>query len=96
LIETFLFHRGIEFKPTRAMTQEKEGVASAEADESYEIEGFKLSIEVNFTSGDASKLERYQALGVHEVWIWEDGGLVEDGLNIPTIASKGWGSGYKV
>jgi Uma2 family endonuclease len=75
LIETFLFNRAIEFKPTGSMTQEKEGIASAEADESYEIEGFKLSIEVNFTSSDASKLERYQALGVHEVWIWEDGVL---------------------
>jgi Uma2 family endonuclease len=75
LIETFLFNRAIEFKPTGSMTQEKEGFASAEADESYEIQGFKLSIEVNFTSGDASKLERYQALGVDEVWIWEDGVL---------------------
>ncbi|GAC1491479.1 MAG: hypothetical protein NVS2B14_03870 [Chamaesiphon sp.] len=75
LIETFLFHRALEFKPTGSMTQEKEGIAAAEADESYEIEGFKLSIEVNFTSSDVSKLERYQALGVHEVWIWEDGVL---------------------
>jgi hypothetical protein len=57
------------------MTQEKKGIASAEADESYEIEGFKLSIEVNFTSGDVTKLERYQALDVQEVWIWEDGVL---------------------
>lgn len=75
LIETFLFNRAIEFKPTGSMTQEKEGIASAEADESYEIEGFKLSIEVNFTSSDVSKLERYQALEVQEVWIWEDGVL---------------------
>jgi Uma2 family endonuclease len=75
LIETFLFQRAIEFKPTGSMTQEKEGVASAEADESYEIEGLKLAVEVNFTSGDSSKLERYQALGVDEVWIWEDGVL---------------------
>jgi Uma2 family endonuclease len=75
LVETFLFHRAIEFKPTGSMTQEKAGIASAEADESYEIEGFKLSIEVNFTRGDPSKLQRYEALGVHEVWIWEDGVL---------------------
>jgi Uma2 family endonuclease len=32
-----------------------------------------LSIEVVFTSGDISKLERYKALGVPEVWFWEDG-----------------------
>ena len=25
------------------------------------------------TSGDESKLERYRALGVPEVWFWEDG-----------------------
>ncbi|MEM9218878.1 MAG: Uma2 family endonuclease [Cyanobacteria bacterium P01_F01_bin.150] len=73
LIELFLFHCDVEFKPTGSMTQEKEGVASAEADESYEIQGFKLAIEINFTSGDISKLQRYRALAVNEVWIWEDG-----------------------
>lgn len=75
LVETFLFHHSIEFKPTGSMTREKEGIASVEADESYEIEGFQLSIEVNFTSGDISKLERYRSLDVHEVWMWEDGVL---------------------
>ena len=76
LIETFLFSRGIEFKPTGSMTQEKEGIAAAEADESYQIDGYRLSVEVNFTSGDATKLARYQALGVDEVWMWEDGSLM--------------------
>jgi len=28
---------------------------------------------VIFTSGSLRKLERYQALGVPEVWFWEDG-----------------------
>jgi Uma2 family endonuclease len=72
LIETFLLDRGIEFEPTGSMTQEREGVAAAEADESYQIGDFNLSIEVNFTSGDVSKLDRYLALGVHEVWLWSD------------------------
>lgn len=75
LIETFLFNRSVEFKPTGSMTRERDGIAAAEADESYEIEGLQLAVEVNFTSGDRSKLERYQVLGVHEVWIWEDGAL---------------------
>ncbi len=75
LIETFLFHRSIEFKPTGSMTREKEGIASVEADESYEIEGLILAIEVNFTSGDLSKLERYRVLTVNEVWFWEDGSI---------------------
>ncbi len=75
LIETFLFQHELEFEPTGSMTQEKAEIASVEADESYEIQGFKLSIEVNFTSGDITKLARYQALTVHEVWFWEDGAL---------------------
>jgi len=28
---------------------------------------------VVFTSGSTAKLKRYQALGVPEVWFWEDG-----------------------
>ena len=72
LVETYLFNCEVEFEPTGSMTKEKEKVASVEADESYEIEGLTLSIEVNFTSGDINKLSRYQALGVDEVWFWED------------------------
>ncbi|MBD2742992.1 Uma2 family endonuclease [Coleofasciculus sp. FACHB-1120] len=77
LVTTFLAEKGIFFQPTRSMTQEKEGVVSAQADESYCIGSVKslpdLSIEVVFTSGGTSKLERYKALGVPEVWFWEDG-----------------------
>jgi Uma2 family endonuclease len=75
LIEVFLLDRKIEFEPTGAMTQKRDGVAAAEADESYQIQGLKLCVEVNFTSGDESKLICYQALGIDEVWFWEDGVL---------------------
>jgi Uma2 family endonuclease len=79
LVTTFLAEKGIFFKPTGAMTQEKEGVVSAQADESYCIGSVKtipdLSIEVVFTSGGINKLDRYKALGVPEVWFWEDGVL---------------------
>lgn len=75
LIETFLLDRNIEFKPTGSMTQKREGTAAAEADESYEIQGAKLCVEINFTSGDESKLNCYQELGIDEVWFWEDGVL---------------------
>ncbi|MCP2729000.1 Uma2 family endonuclease [Limnofasciculus baicalensis] len=79
LVTTFLVEEGILFKPTGAMTQEKSGVVSAQADQSYCIGSAKpipdLSIEVVFTSGSISKLERYKALGVPEVWFWEDGVL---------------------
>ena len=79
LVTTFLTEKGIFFQPTRSMTQEKEGVVSAQADESYCIESVKtipdLAIEVVFTSGGINKLERYKALGVLEIWFWEDGVL---------------------
>lgn len=79
LLMNFLATRRIIFVPTRAMTQEREGVASAQADESYCLGQPKpipdLAIEVVFTSGGINKLSRYQALGVTEVWFWEDGTL---------------------
>ncbi|HAX86928.1 MAG TPA: hypothetical protein DCY91_11880 [Cyanobacteria bacterium UBA11370] len=77
LLFDYFVEKGIEFYPTGSFTQEKEGVASAQADESYCIGTLKktpdLSIEVVFTSGTLSKLKRYQELGVPEVWFWEDG-----------------------
>lgn len=78
LLTTFLLAKRIQFEPTGSMTQEADRVASAQADQSYCIGGFKpipdLSIEVVFTSG-GGKLGRYQALGVLEVWFWQDGVL---------------------
>ncbi|MBW4442280.1 MAG: hypothetical protein KME10_13790 [Plectolyngbya sp. WJT66-NPBG17] len=35
LLMIHLAHKGVAFVPTRSMTQEKEGAASAQADESY-------------------------------------------------------------
>lgn len=77
LLIDYFVEKGIEFTPTGSFTQDKEGVASAQADESYFVgstgETPDLSIEVVFTSGNERKLPRYQALGVPEVWFWEDG-----------------------
>ncbi|MGF1568498.1 MAG: Uma2 family endonuclease [Nodosilinea sp.] len=79
LVTIFLARRGVFFQPTGSMTQEQDGIASAQADESYCLGAVKsipdLAIEVVFTSGGRSKLPRYQALGVAEVWFWEDGAL---------------------
>ncbi|MCU0542524.1 MAG: Uma2 family endonuclease [Oscillatoriaceae cyanobacterium Prado104] len=76
LITTFFIRKGIKFFPTGSMTQEREEV-SAQADESYCLEQLKsipdISVEIVFTSGGKSKLIRYRALGVREVWFWEDG-----------------------
>jgi len=77
LVTTFLAEKGIPFVPTRQKDQEREGLASLQADESYCLGRSKpipdLSIEVVFTSGGTGKLPRYQVLGVPEVWFWQDG-----------------------
>jgi Uma2 family endonuclease len=79
LLMNFLSTQKVVFVPTRSMTQERWGVASVQADESYCLGSAKpipdLAIEVIFTSGGVNKLERYKALGVREVWFWEDGTL---------------------
>jgi Uma2 family endonuclease len=77
LLEMFFFEKHINVIPTGSVTQEQEGEASAQADESYCFGDVKpipdLSIEVIFTSGSIAELKRYQALGVPEVWFWQDG-----------------------
>jgi Uma2 family endonuclease len=77
LVTTFLLAQGIAFVPSGSVTQEREGKASAQTDKSYCLGGAKpipdLSIEVVFTSGSPNKLARYAALGVSEVWFWQDG-----------------------
>jgi Uma2 family endonuclease len=77
LLEACFFEWGIRIIPTGSVTQDQEGVASAQANESYCFGDAKpipdLSIEIIFTSGSAAKLKRYQVLGVPEVWLWEDG-----------------------
>jgi Uma2 family endonuclease len=79
LATTFLLEKGIPFVATRQKDQEKPGIVSLQADESYCLRGSKpipdLSIEVVFSSGGVDKLARYQALGVPEVWFWQDGAL---------------------
>jgi Uma2 family endonuclease len=79
LLTFFLAYQGISFFALGAADQEKEGIAAAQPDESYCIGKLKpipdLSIEVVFTSGGISKLQRYKSLGVAEVWFWEDGTL---------------------
>ncbi len=77
LIEDYLLNRGLEFVATGSFSQEKEAIASVQADESYCFDTKKpvpdLAIEVVITSGGSDKLRRYEALGVQEVWFWEDG-----------------------
>ncbi|BAU42839.1 Uma2 family endonuclease [Leptolyngbya sp. O-77] len=82
LLGLFFLEREIEFEPTGSMDQEKLGEAFVQADQSYcfgesqsgESKAIPdLSIEVVVSSGGINKLARYRALGVPEVWFWEDG-----------------------
>lgn len=77
LLGLFFLEREIEFEPTGSMDQEKLGEAFVQADQSYCFGESKaipdLSIEVVVSSGGMNKLARYRALGVPEVWFWEDG-----------------------
>jgi Uma2 family endonuclease len=77
LLDYFFLHFNITVTPTGSVTQEQEGVASTQADDSFCFGDVKpipdLSIEVIFISGSIAKLKRYQALGIPEVWFWEAG-----------------------
>ncbi|WP_155523632.1 Uma2 family endonuclease [Nodosilinea nodulosa] len=79
LIEDYLLGQGVDFVATGSFSQEREAVASVQADESYCFSARKpipdLAVEVVFTSGGPDKLRRYEALGVAEVWFWESGSL---------------------
>jgi Uma2 family endonuclease len=79
LLSLYLAHLGIEFLATGSADQETEEIAAAQPDQSYCIDGIKpipdLSIEIVFSSGGINKLDRYRAIGVPEVWFWEDGVL---------------------
>jgi Uma2 family endonuclease len=78
-VTCFLAYQGGRFFPFGAADQFIEGIAASQPDQSYCIGSVKpipdLSIEVVFTSGGLDKLQRYQAIGVPEVWFWEDGTL---------------------
>jgi Uma2 family endonuclease len=79
LLSFYLFHVGIDFLGTGSADQEAEGVAATQPDGSYCIDGIKpipdLSVEVVFRGSGINKLARYRAIGVPEVWFWEDGVL---------------------
>lgn len=66
-----------KYQKTKSLSFTIKGEAALAADESScfgEVKAIPdFSIEVIFTSGSAAKLRLYQALGVPEVWFWEDG-----------------------
>jgi Uma2 family endonuclease len=80
LLEFYLLHIGMDYKPTGSMTLENENESvRREADKSYKLGTNRsrpdLAIEVVITSGGIDNLKAYQKLQIPEVWFWEDGTL---------------------
>ena len=71
-----MLEQGIAFVATENMTVERETVASAQGDKSYcfpeRREVPDLSIEIVISSEGETKLGRYKALRVSEVWFWQN------------------------
>jgi len=82
LLETFALARRVRLHGFGSATHKKRAAEKGlEPDECYFIgeidcEFPHLAIEVALSRCGLSKLPIYQALGVKEVWIWQDGGLV--------------------
>lgn len=79
LIEAWCLHHDIDFGIFGSWTLEnKELERGVEPDECYCFGGVEeptrpdLAIEVIWTSGGLDKREIYQALGVPELWFWQD------------------------
>lgn len=81
LLGQYFMLKRIRFVSTGAYTQSLKGRTEFQADLSYsfssnlgtEKEVSDLCIEVVVTSGNVTKLKKYQLLSVPEVWFWEDG-----------------------
>jgi Uma2 family endonuclease len=78
LLGLYFLELGIDFIPVGSATRRsREQNVSFEPDESYYLGEKKahpdLAIEVAFSSGDPSKLEKYRRLAIAEVWFWQKG-----------------------
>jgi Uma2 family endonuclease len=77
LLEIYFLETDTEYFPTGSTTfRNVDKRVGTEPDESYCIGTDKtfpdLAIEVVVTSGDMNRLERFQRLGVQEVWFWQN------------------------
>jgi Uma2 family endonuclease len=76
LLETYCRLNQIKFFAFGSSDIKKPPEAAKQPDESYCFETEKnfpdLAIEVVFSSGGIKDLEKYKALGIKEVWFWEN------------------------
>ncbi len=77
LLGQYFMLKRIRFVSTGAYTQSVKGLTEFQADLSYNFDMEKeisaLCIEVVVTSGNLTKLRKYQLLAIPEVWFWEEG-----------------------
>lgn len=76
LVVAYCDTREIDYTPTGSMTIKNEEIKVAkEPDTSFifseDAENPELAVEVNYSSGGVNDLERYLALKVREVWLWD-------------------------
>ena len=81
LLESYFLETDTEYFPTGSTTfRNVDKRVGTEPDESYCIGTDKafpdLAIEVVVTSGNINRLERFQRLGVQEVWFWQNNGFL--------------------
>jgi len=78
IIEAYLVHLGVRFKSVGSwLVKDAPADAGLEPDNCYLLDDLTkmrpdLAIEVVWTSGGIDKLEVYRALGIREVWFWEN------------------------
>ncbi len=85
LLGLYFLELEIDFVPVGSATRRShQQNVSFEPDESYYLGEKKahpdLAIEVTFSSGDPSKLEKYRRLEIAEVWFWQKGKISVYGL----------------
>jgi len=97
ILGQYFMLKRIRFVSTGSYTQSVKGRTEFQADLSYNFDTEKevsdLCIEVVVTSGNVSKLRKYQLLAVPEVWFWEDGKIsiycLQDGDYVEMQSSLG-------
>lgn len=97
ILGQYFMLKRIRFVSTGSYTQSVKGRTEFQADLSYNFDTEKevsdLCIEVVVTSGNVSKLRKYQLLAVPEVWFWEEGKIsiycLQDGDYVEMQGSLG-------
>jgi Uma2 family endonuclease len=104
LIEAYCEQKDLIYYPMGSTTLKKPPLVGKEPDTSYSFGSRKpipdLAVEIVFSSGGINDLEKYQLLGVEEVWFWQNNRLsfyvmdnnyfrqVSSSKNLPGLNSK--------